>query len=177
MPHHELKWHAPILLFPLNDTGVPRLVAQVARLIVGVPRLGLQVARHSEMLGLACHAFDTKWHAQSLLLLSLCISVPCLVAQVARLSEVESVPRHGAQVARPCICALFMHLCTSWSWRDAFDTKWYAIVEVLLEMVSWRAMPLCSSGTPIVVDGSGVPCPTWHVTPLLCPPFYSGILY
>ncbi|QHO23670.1 uncharacterized protein DS421_12g365540 [Arachis hypogaea] len=147
-----------------------------------MPRLSLQVARHSDMLGLACHAFDTKWHALSLLLLSLCVGVPCLVAQVARLSDVESVPRHAVQVACPWICELFKlgvprlgsQVARPSDFLElachAFDTKWHAIVGVLLGMVGWRATPLCSSGTPIILDGLGVPRPTWRATPLLCPP-------
>ncbi|QHO01868.1 uncharacterized protein DS421_13g418890 [Arachis hypogaea] len=61
------------------------------------------------------------------------------------------VPHLGSQVARPS--DFFGLAC------HAFDTKWHAIVNVLLGMVSWRATPLCSSGTPIVVDESGVPRP------------------
>ncbi|KAL4397407.1 hypothetical protein AHAS_Ahas01G0188800 [Arachis hypogaea] len=36
----------------------------------GVPRLVAQVARQSEVERLACHAFDFKWHAQSSLTFS-----------------------------------------------------------------------------------------------------------
>ncbi|KAL4374039.1 hypothetical protein AHAS_Ahas05G0141900 [Arachis hypogaea] len=49
--------------------SVLRHAAQVARPCIcalfklGVPRLGLQVARQGDFLELACHAFDTKWHA------------------------------------------------------------------------------------------------------------------
>ncbi|KAL4371340.1 hypothetical protein AHAS_Ahas06G0156000 [Arachis hypogaea] len=64
-----------------------------------MPRLDLQVARQSEFLGLACHAFDTKWHAQILLVMS---GVPRLVAQAARQSEIERLACH------------------------AFDFKWHA---------------------------------------------------
>ncbi|QHO20167.1 uncharacterized protein DS421_11g335510 [Arachis hypogaea] len=111
--------------------------------------------------------------------------MPRLVAQVARLSEVESVPHHVVQVARSWICELFKFGVPRLGSQvarpsdflelacHAFDIKWHAIVEVLLGMVSWRATPLCSSGMPIVVDGSGVPCPTWRAMPLLCPPFCS----
>ncbi|QHO12298.1 uncharacterized protein DS421_15g505730 [Arachis hypogaea] len=81
------------------------------------------------MLGLACHAFDTKWHAQSLLLLSLCIGMPRLVAQVARLSEVERLACH------------------------AFDFKWHAQSSIAFSPFSGllyqRATPCCSSGTPM----------------------------
>ncbi|QHN82493.1 uncharacterized protein DS421_20g696350 [Arachis hypogaea] len=97
----------------------------------------------------------------------------------------SSMPRHAAQVAHSWICELFklgVPRLRSQVARPsdflglachAFDTKWHAIVKVLLEMVSWRATPLCSSGTPIVVDGSGVPRPTWRATPLLCSLFGS----
>ncbi|QHO23687.1 uncharacterized protein DS421_12g365690 [Arachis hypogaea] len=50
-------------------TSVPRHAVQVARpwicevFKLGVPRLGSQVARPSDFLELACHAFNTKWHA------------------------------------------------------------------------------------------------------------------
>ncbi|KAL4344695.1 hypothetical protein AHAS_Ahas11G0204100 [Arachis hypogaea] len=72
----DTKWH--IQLFgpsppPLETcTGVPRLDVHVVHpywcvsFKLGVPRLGRQVARASVGLGLACHAFDTKWHAQVL---------------------------------------------------------------------------------------------------------------
>ncbi|QHN77754.1 uncharacterized protein DS421_19g655490 [Arachis hypogaea] len=82
-----------------------------------------------------------------------------------------SVPRHVAQVARSWIRELFKlgvpHLCSQVARPSdflelachAFDTKWHAILEVLLGMVSWRATPICSSGTPIVVDESSVPRP------------------
>ncbi|QHN92874.1 uncharacterized protein DS421_17g587730 [Arachis hypogaea] len=101
-----------------------------------------------------------------------------------------SVPRHAAQVARPWFCELFKlgvprlgsqvaHLSDFLGLAcHTFDTKWHAIVKVLLGMESWRATPLCSSGTPIVVDESGVPRPAWRATPLLCPPLWlSEILY
>ncbi|QHN77805.1 uncharacterized protein DS421_19g655990 [Arachis hypogaea] len=112
--------------------------------------------------------------------LDYCTSVPRHAAQVACPWTCElfklGVPRLGSQVARP---SDFLGLAC-----HAFDTKCHAIVEVLLGMVSWRATPLCSSGTPIVVDGSAVPRPTWHATPnLAChAPFMSsiwlsGILY
>ncbi|KAL4321821.1 hypothetical protein AHAS_Ahas14G0148800 [Arachis hypogaea] len=110
--------------------------------VAGVPRLSLQVARHSEILGLACHAFDIKWNTQPLLLLG--------------------VPRLDPQVARP---SDFLELAC-----NAFDTKWHAIVKVVPGVVSWCATPFGSSGTPIVADGLGVPRPTWRATPLQCPP-------
>ncbi|KAL4344723.1 hypothetical protein AHAS_Ahas11G0206900 [Arachis hypogaea] len=94
-----------------------------------MPRLSLQVARHSEMLGLACHAFDTKWYTQSLLLVTSCIGVPCLVVQVARLSEIERLACH------------------------AFDLKWHAQSSIAFNpfsgLVYQRTMPCCSSGTPM----------------------------
>ncbi|KAL4306553.1 hypothetical protein AHAS_Ahas16G0189800 [Arachis hypogaea] len=83
--------------------------------------------------------------------------VPRLRYQVAR----PIVPRHAAQVARPWICELFklgVPRLGSQVARPsdflglachAFDTKWHAIVKVLLGIVSWRATPLCSSGMPI----------------------------
>ncbi|KAL4374169.1 hypothetical protein AHAS_Ahas05G0154900 [Arachis hypogaea] len=89
-----------------------------------------------------------------------------------------SVPRHVAQVARLCICALFKFCVPRLDLQvarqsdflelacHAFDTKWHTVVEVLFEVMSWRAMP-------IVVDGSGVPRPAWRATPFLCPPFCS----
>ncbi|QHN85996.1 uncharacterized protein DS421_16g542140 [Arachis hypogaea] len=101
-----------------------------------------------------------------------------------------SVPRHAVQVARPWICELFKlgvphlgsHVARPSDFLElachAFDTKWHAIVKVLLGMASWRATPLCSSGTPIVVDGLGVPRPTWRATPLSFPPLLlPGTLY
>ncbi|KAL4286943.1 hypothetical protein AHAS_Ahas19G0136700 [Arachis hypogaea] len=46
---------------PCHETGMSRhSFAMVPE--VGVPRLDVQVARQSEMIELACHAFDTKWH-------------------------------------------------------------------------------------------------------------------
>ncbi|KAL4391031.1 hypothetical protein AHAS_Ahas03G0204400 [Arachis hypogaea] len=48
---------------------MPRHAAQVARpyicgfLKLGMPWLVPQVARPSDFLMLACHTFDTKWHA------------------------------------------------------------------------------------------------------------------
>ncbi|KAL4371601.1 hypothetical protein AHAS_Ahas06G0182100 [Arachis hypogaea] len=69
---------------PRHETGVSRLSFAMV-LEVGVPRLDVQVARQSGMIELACHAFDTKWHAQ-LYLASLGTGVPHLVSQVARLN-------------------------------------------------------------------------------------------
>ncbi|QHO34859.1 uncharacterized protein DS421_9g270630 [Arachis hypogaea] len=101
------------------------------------------------------------------------------------LDHCTNVPRHAGQAAHPCNCALFklgvprlgLQVARQSDFLElachAFDTKWHAIVEVLLEVVSWRAMPSTSSGTPIVVDGSGVSRPTWRAMPLLFPPFCS----
>ncbi|QHO57869.1 uncharacterized protein DS421_3g85920 [Arachis hypogaea] len=87
------------------------------------------------------------------------------------LDHCTNVPCHVAQVAHPCICALFklgvprlgLQVARQSDFLElachAFDTKWHTIMEVLREMVSWHATPSTSSGTPIVVDGSGVPCP------------------
>ena len=110
-----------------------------------------------------------------------------------------SVTRHAIPVARPWICELFklgVPCLGSQVARPsdflglachAFDIKWHAIVKVLLGMVSWRATPLCSSGTPIVVDGSGVPRPFYvlHCSslefcisvprPYACLNFFSGL--
>ncbi|KAL4381522.1 hypothetical protein AHAS_Ahas04G0141900 [Arachis hypogaea] len=67
-----------------HDTGVsPPSFAMVPN--VGMPRLDVQVARQSEIIKLACHAFDSKWHTQ-LYLAFLGAGVPCLITQVARLS-------------------------------------------------------------------------------------------
>ncbi|KAL4276299.1 hypothetical protein AHAS_Ahas20G0193300 [Arachis hypogaea] len=70
----DTKWHVqpfgPSTPSLETCTGVPHLDAQVARPLycgsskLGVPRLDLQVARPSDELKLACHAFNTKWHAQ-----------------------------------------------------------------------------------------------------------------
>ncbi|QHO07433.1 uncharacterized protein DS421_14g463670 [Arachis hypogaea] len=142
------------------------------------------------MLRLACHAFDTKWHAQSLLLVLSALAchawllkwhaqvrlrswrvtpssssgMPSLqLPSTPSLDCCTSVTRHAIQVARPWICELFKlgvpclgpQVARPSGFLElachAFDTKWHAIVEVLLGMVSWRATPLCSSGTPIVV--------------------------
>ncbi|QHO12163.1 uncharacterized protein DS421_15g504510 [Arachis hypogaea] len=93
------KWHAivtclgwratpsipsgtPSLQFPSAPsldycTSVPRHAVQVARpwicelFRLGVPRLGSQVARPSDFLELAYHAFDTKWHAMVEVLLGM----------------------------------------------------------------------------------------------------------
>ncbi|QHN77316.1 uncharacterized protein DS421_19g651570 [Arachis hypogaea] len=161
------------------------------------------------MLRLACHAFDTKWHAQSLLLVLCALAchawllkwhaqvrlrswratpssssgTPSLqLPSAPSLDCCTSVPRHAVQVARPWICELFKlgvprlgsQVARPSGFLElachAFDTKWHAIVEVLLGMVSWRGTPLCSSGTPIVDGGSSVPRPIWRATPLLCLP-------
>ncbi|KAL4391282.1 hypothetical protein AHAS_Ahas03G0229500 [Arachis hypogaea] len=152
---------------PSKWLGVPRPIFQVARsslVNLGMPRLRTQVARHSGIIVLVCHAFELKWQP---------------------FDFSTFVPRYTAQVARPCICAFFklgvprlgLQVARQSDFLElachAFDTKWHAVVEVLLEVVSWHATPLTSSGMPIVVDGSGVPRPTWRATPLLFPPFYS----
>ncbi|KAL4373995.1 hypothetical protein AHAS_Ahas05G0137500 [Arachis hypogaea] len=65
----------------------------------------------------------------ALALVSLCIGVPRLVAQVAHLSEVERLVCH------------------------AFDFKWHAQSSIAFSPLSrslyQRAMPCCSSGTPV----------------------------
>ncbi|KAL4391257.1 hypothetical protein AHAS_Ahas03G0227000 [Arachis hypogaea] len=59
---------------PRHETGMSRpSFAMVPD--VGVPRLNVQVARQSEIIKLACHAFNTKWHTQ-LYLASLGAGVP-----------------------------------------------------------------------------------------------------
>ncbi|KAL4356883.1 hypothetical protein AHAS_Ahas09G0131200 [Arachis hypogaea] len=53
-------------------TSVPCHASQVAHPCIcvlfklGVPRLGFQVARQSDFLELACHAFDTNWRVTPL---------------------------------------------------------------------------------------------------------------
>ncbi|KAL4315514.1 hypothetical protein AHAS_Ahas15G0192700 [Arachis hypogaea] len=104
----------------------------------------IQVPHHSEILGLACQAFDIKWHAQPLLR-SLC-TLACHAC----------VPRHVAQVARPYNCGLFklgMPCLVPQVARPsdflelachAFDTKWHTIVKVLPGVMGWcvrRATP------------------------------------
>ncbi|KAL4374263.1 hypothetical protein AHAS_Ahas05G0164300 [Arachis hypogaea] len=60
-----------------HETGVPRpSLALVPK--VGVPRLDVQVACQSGTIELACHTFDTKWHAQ-LCLASFSAGVPRLI--------------------------------------------------------------------------------------------------
>ncbi|KAL4391185.1 hypothetical protein AHAS_Ahas03G0219800 [Arachis hypogaea] len=78
-----------------HETGVSRRVSRPETDVsrpsfamvpdVGVPRLDVQVARQSEIIKLACHAFDTKWHTQ-LYFASLGVGVPRLITQVARLN-------------------------------------------------------------------------------------------
>ncbi|KAL4374190.1 hypothetical protein AHAS_Ahas05G0157000 [Arachis hypogaea] len=134
---------------------------------VGVPRLGLQVAHLSEDESLACHAFDTEWHAQVLGLstssMETCTGVARLDAQVACPlyggSFKLGVPRLGLQVAHPSDgLELACH---------AFDTKWHTQVVVPSGLMNWRATPHGSSGTPIMGDGLGVPRPACRATPLL----------
>ncbi|KAL4292808.1 hypothetical protein AHAS_Ahas18G0065100 [Arachis hypogaea] len=117
--------------------------------------------------------------------------VPRLRYQVAR----PIVPRHAAQVARPWMCELFKldvprlgsQVARPSDFLElachAFDTKWHAIVEVLLGMVSWHATPLCSSGTPLLCPPFGslkfcisVPRPVSGVPrPHACLDFFSGL--
>ncbi|KAL4357130.1 hypothetical protein AHAS_Ahas09G0155900 [Arachis hypogaea] len=185
-----LACYAFELSVPRLKVGMPRPRSCLTP-VSGVPCLGLQVARQSNFLELAYHAFDTKWHAQVRLrgwraMPSTLSGMPSLqLPSVPSLDHCTSVPRHAAQVARPCICTLFklgvprlglQVACQSDFFElacHAFNTKWHAVVEVLLEVASWRATPSTSSGTPIVVDGSGMPRLTWHATPLLFLPFCS----
>ncbi|KAL4287499.1 hypothetical protein AHAS_Ahas19G0192300 [Arachis hypogaea] len=154
--------------FALNDTGVPRLVAQVAR--------------PSEEW-LACHAHD--------LVLVPVVSMPCLSLQVARHSEMLSVPCHTAQVACPWICELFklgMPRLGSQVARPsdflglachAFDTKWHAIVKVLLG-IAWNSSLDFSTGVPHPAPGVPRQCifvafassgtPVSHAQLLVCLP-------
>ncbi|KAL4371511.1 hypothetical protein AHAS_Ahas06G0173100 [Arachis hypogaea] len=45
-------------------------------------------------------------------------------------------------------------------------------------LMNWRAMPHVSTGMPVVVDGAGVPFPSWCATPLLwLQALLSGNLY
>ncbi|KAL4315707.1 hypothetical protein AHAS_Ahas15G0212000 [Arachis hypogaea] len=154
-----LKWHAQVKngewrATPLIPSGTPHVIGLlhppwklipachahdlVLVPVVGVPHLSLQMARHSDMIGVPRHAVQVArpWICELFRL-----GVPCLGSQVARPSDFLELACHS------------------------FDTKWHAIVEVLLGMVSWRATPLCSSGTPMIIDGSGVPRPTWRATP------------
>ncbi|KAL4391284.1 hypothetical protein AHAS_Ahas03G0229700 [Arachis hypogaea] len=175
----EFKWHAIVAFLcwcatPSSSSGTPfdfstflasgKLNWRATPKVSGVPRLGLQVACQSDFLGLACDAFDAKWHAQFMLVFS-CALPPSL-------DHCTSVPRHVAQVARPCICALFkfgvpclgLQVARQSDFLElachAFDTKWHTVVEVLFEVMSWRAMPGSSNGTPIVIDGSDMPRPS-----------------
>ncbi|KAL4356887.1 hypothetical protein AHAS_Ahas09G0131600 [Arachis hypogaea] len=81
----------PLIPLLKNTTSVPRFETGVSRpsiaivLVVGMPRLDVQAAHQSEMIELACHAFNTNWHTQ-LYLATLSTGVPLLITQVARLS-------------------------------------------------------------------------------------------
>ncbi|KAL4356893.1 hypothetical protein AHAS_Ahas09G0132200 [Arachis hypogaea] len=87
-PSGTPEFTGPIILPLENITSVPRheigvscpSIAMIPK--VGVPHLDIQVACQSGMIELACHALDTKWHAQ-LYLASLAAGVPCLITQVA----------------------------------------------------------------------------------------------
>ncbi|QHN77757.1 uncharacterized protein DS421_19g655520 [Arachis hypogaea] len=82
-------------------------------------------------------------------------------ATPGRSSDTPNVPRHAAQVARPYICGLFRlgvprldpQVARPSDFLElvchAFDTKWHAIVKVPPGVVTWRAMPLGPSGTPV----------------------------
>ncbi|KAL4357048.1 hypothetical protein AHAS_Ahas09G0147700 [Arachis hypogaea] len=91
LPSGTPKFIGPLIPPLENTTSMPRHETGVSRpsfaLVpeVGVPCLDVQVAHQSAMIELACHAFDTKWHAQ-LYLASLGSGVPCLITQVACLS-------------------------------------------------------------------------------------------
>ncbi|KAL4356961.1 hypothetical protein AHAS_Ahas09G0139000 [Arachis hypogaea] len=91
LPSSTPEFTGPLISPLKNTTSVPRHETGVSRPSfamvpeVGVPRLDVQVAHQSEMIELACHGFDTKWHAQ-LYLASLGAGVPHLITQVARLS-------------------------------------------------------------------------------------------
>ncbi|QHN86262.1 uncharacterized protein DS421_16g544600 [Arachis hypogaea] len=111
-------------------TSMPCHAAQVARpwfcelFKLGMPRLGSQVAHPSDILGLACHAFDSKWHTVVKVLLGmeswratpLCSSGmpivvdksgmprPFCVLHSSSLEFCASVPRPVSGVPRPYAC-------------------------------------------------------------------------
>ncbi|KAL4276100.1 hypothetical protein AHAS_Ahas20G0173400 [Arachis hypogaea] len=120
MPETQV-WHAQVfgpLPPPLETcTGVPRVGVQVARpcwcdsFKPGVPRLGPKVARPSVGLALACHAFDTKWHAQ-------CMSPSGLVNWRATTTSSSGTPMvyNGVGVPRS-LCGLQSYSSGKCNWR------------------------------------------------------------
>ncbi|KAL4357009.1 hypothetical protein AHAS_Ahas09G0143800 [Arachis hypogaea] len=124
---------------------------------------------------MACHAFDTKWHARCNWPPSssrkTCTSVPRLKAGLPLAPSLDyctSVPRHAAHVARPCICALFKlgvprlgsQVARPSDFLElachAFDTKWHTIVEHATPS-PWRATSICMLGLLLWTFSAGVP--------------------
>ncbi|KAL4394580.1 hypothetical protein AHAS_Ahas02G0166200 [Arachis hypogaea] len=91
LPSGTPEFTGPLIPSLENTSSVSRHETGVSRPSfsmdpdVGVPRLDVQVACQSEIIKLACHAFNTKWQAQ-LYLAFIGASVPRLITQVARLS-------------------------------------------------------------------------------------------
>ncbi|KAL4356862.1 hypothetical protein AHAS_Ahas09G0129100 [Arachis hypogaea] len=73
-----------------------------------MPRLRLQVARPSDFLELAYHAFDTKWHAIVEVLLKMSLACHAHIhAWTSSLDFSTGVPRLAPSVPRQCIFVAF----------------------------------------------------------------------
>ncbi|KAL4381112.1 hypothetical protein AHAS_Ahas04G0100900 [Arachis hypogaea] len=113
---------------PCHETGVPRpSLALVPK--VGVPRLDAQVACQSGIIELACHAFDTKWHA------------------LVRLLELACHAFDTKWHAQPFYWPSCLLACHAWL------LKWHAQTSLAFNPFSGllyqRATPCSSSSTPI----------------------------